>query len=143
MNRRAFIPALALLGLPLRARGSKIVREPLATVLKRTAVALVADVMTVGPVEQKGIWRELDLALEPVRIVFGKHDGKSFTCHYAEAVPHMRGSARVSPLASGSGQGFHVERGDRVIALLADAPGSLLRIEPLASLASIPTSRPQ
>jgi hypothetical protein len=128
---------------------STIVHESLAQVLKRTAVALVADVATVGPLEQKGMWRELELSVMPVRMLFGTLDGKAktMTCRYQEGVPHRRGSATVSPLVPGSGHELQVKPGDRVILLLADPvpnkPQTLLRIEPLTQLKSIPSRRPR
>jgi hypothetical protein len=122
--------------------------ETLDRVLKRTAVALVVDVEKVGPVEQTGIWREIELSVKPVRILFGKLDSKTkaFSCRYAEGVPHKRGETTVSPLVSGSGHELHVKKGDRVIVLLsersADQPQTLLRIEPLSRLKLVPTRRP-
>lgn len=149
MNRRAFLGILVLLGLKSRAMASMIVHETLEKVLKRTAVALVVDVEKVGPVEQNGIWREVELKVKPVRLLFGRSDPKAraFSCRYSEGVPHKRGEVTVSPLVSGSGHELHVKKGDRVIVLLAersaDQPQSLLRIEPLSSLKLISTSRPE
>jgi hypothetical protein len=133
--------------LPSRAVASTIVHETLETVLKTTTVALVADVQKVGPVEKQGIWRELELSVKPVRILFGKLDdkAKAFSCRYSEGAPHTRGGTMVSPLVSGSGYEFQLKKGNRVIVLLsqqsADKPGKLLRIEPLSNLKLIPASR--
>lgn len=147
MNRRVFLGIpLLVLGLPARARGTQIGREPLDEVLKRTTVALVGELARVGAPVVQGIWREVTFTVKPVRTVLGTLPATTLVCRYAEGMPHKRGEAMVSPLVSGSGLEFRAKRGERVILLLSEAmvgkARTLLRIEPLAHLDRIPARPP-
>lgn len=110
--------------------------EYLEAVLSRTEVAVVVKIENVGIPKVEGYYRDIEVTARPLKVLFGKIDDRVRTYTYSEGLPHVRGTAKVSPLVSGSGQEFSLKKGAEVILMLS-ADMSLLRVESLENLQKI------
>ena len=120
-----------------------IVYEPLESVLKKTQSAIVAEVKDVGAAQEDRFHRTIEFDAILVEYIFGElpmHEELRFI--YSEGRPHVREEMRVSPLMSGSGLEFQLNRGDKVIVLIGSENNistslNVLRVEPYKSLTAL------
>lgn len=130
------IIALLALG-PSHCYAMQIVHESLENVVARTGAAVVVDVLSTSQGADGLYWRVLSLQARIVKTLFGAGQAQQrLSCRYLEGRPHKRGETSLSPLFSGSGAEFGLNKSDRVILLLVNTGEDMkecrvLRVEAL------------